>query len=257
MMRMSLLRPAAGVGALALVLVLAACGADPAPTSTPVPPRAVATPVPTATPAPRPATATPAPRPTPTPEPALPAGPVLPASIVDVHGNEVVVEDISRIVVMNGDFTEVVYALGLGENVVAVDTSATYPSEATELPQVGYQRRLSAEGVLSMDPTVVIGNTHAGPPEVLEQIRATGVPVVVLEVVTTVDGGARKIRRIAQALGVPARGEALALELETQISDDPGTFGPGAGTANRCVPLHARARHAFPGRRGTPEPRAV
>ena len=219
MMRMSLLRPAAGVGALALMLVLAACGADPAPTSTPVPPRAAATTVPTATPAPPPATATPAPRPTSTPELALLAGPVLPASIVDVYGNEVVVEDISRIVVMNGDFTEVVYALGLGENVVAVDTSATYPSEATELPQVGYQRRLSAEGVLSMDPTVVIGNTHAGPPEVLEQIRATGVPVVVLEVVTTVDGGARKICGIAQALGVPARGEALAVELETQISE--------------------------------------
>ena len=220
MMRMSLLKPAAVAAALAIAIALAACGADPEPTPTRVSPRATATPIPAATPAPLP-TATPRPKPTatPTPDPQEPAGPVLPASIVDVYGNEVVVEDISRIVVMNGDFTEVVYALGLGENVVAVDTSATYPSEATELPQVGYQRRLSAEGVLSMDPTVVIGNTHAGPPEVLEQIRATGVPVVVLEVVTTVDGGARKIRGIAQALGVPARGEALAVELETQISE--------------------------------------
>ena len=128
-------------------------------------------------------------------------------------------EDISRIVVMNGSFTEVVFALGLGEKVVAVDSSATYPAEASELPQIGYQRRLSAEGVLSMDPTVVIGNTNAGPPEVLEQIRATGVPVVVLDSVTTIDGGPRKIRDIAQALGVPSRGEALATRLEAQIAE--------------------------------------
>ena len=219
--------------ALAALMALAACGGQPTPT--PPTPDATATPIPpTATPAPPVSTPTAAPRPTttatprleptptpvpPAPEPQGPAGPALPASIVDVHGNEIVVDDVSRIVVMNGDFTEVVYALGLGENMVAVDTSATYPPEATELPQVGYQRRLSAEGVLSMDPTVVIGNTNAGPPEVLEQIRATGVPVVVLESVTTVDGGARKIRGIAQALGVPNRGEALATELEAQISE--------------------------------------
>ncbi len=219
--------------ALAALMALAACGGQPTPT--PPTPDATATPIPpTATPAPPVSTPTAAPRPTttatprleptptpvpPAPEPQGPAGPALPASIVDVHGNEIVVDDVSRIVVMNGDFTEVVYALGLGENMVAVDTSATYPPEATELPQVGYQRRLSAEGVLSMDPTVVIGNTNAGPPEVLKQIRATGVPVVVLESVTTVDGGARKIRGIAQALGVPNRGEALATELEAQISE--------------------------------------
>ena len=210
--------------ALASVILLAACGSEATPTTTPRAAVSVATPqaAPTAIPSPSPnptPTPTPKPTPTPTPEPPDPLAPQLPAQITDVHGNQVTVTDISRIVVMNGDFTEVVYALGLGENVVAVDTSATYPPEATELPQVGYQRRLSAEGVLSMDPTVVIGNTNAGPPEVLEQIRATGVPVVVLESVTTVDGGARKIRGIAQALGVAARGEALATELEAQISD--------------------------------------
>ena len=143
----------------------------------------------------------------------------MPASIVDVHGNEVTVEDINRIVSMNGDITEVVFALGLGENVVAVDTSATFPPEALELPKIGYQRSLSAEGVLSMEPTVVIGNEDAGPAAALEQIRATGVPVVVLESVNTIDGAARKIRGVATALGVPIRGEAIATKLEAQIEE--------------------------------------
>lgn len=236
--------------ALIAFLVLAACGSDtseppsrvPVPTTagtaptvapapTAPPPRQMPASTPSATtaisrlatpppPTPRPTrpsppTATPEQAP---PEPEQPTGPQLPASIVDVHGNEVIVEDIGRIVVMNGDYTEVVYALGLGDNIVAVDTSATYPPEVTELPQIGYQRRISAEGILSMNPTVVIGSEVAGPPEVIEQIRSTGTPVVVLEEVTTIDGGPRKIRGIAQALGVPARGEALATDLEADIA---------------------------------------
>ena len=219
MMRMSPLKPAAGAIALVLVIALAACGADPEPTSTPPPPRAAPTEVPTATPTPVPPTATPTPRPTPTPEPVLSAGPMLPASVMDVEGNEVVVEDISRIVALNGDITEVVFALGLGDNVVAVDTSATYPAETAELPKIGYQRRLSAEGVLSMAPTLVIGNENAGPPEVLEQIRSTGTPVVILESVTTLDGAARKIRGVAQALGVSDKGEELVTQLKSEVDE--------------------------------------
>lgn len=185
----------------------------PEPTPTVAPAPTVAPPTPTAAPAP---TATPEP----TPEPEGPADPALPATVVDVNGDEITVEDISRIVVLNGDITEVVFALGLGGNVVAVDTSATYPAEETEaLPKIGYQRRLSAEGVLSMSPTLVIGNENAGPPEVLEQIRSTGVPVVILESVSTIDGAARKIRGVAQALGVPDRGEEIATELEAQIEE--------------------------------------
>ena len=187
------------------------------PTATASPTIAVTptTPQATSMPSPEP-TSTPSPEPTETLEP---EGPVLPATVMDVHGNEIVVEDISRIVVMNGDVTEVVFALGLGANVVAVDTSATYPPEVTQLPQIGYQRRLSAEGVLSMEPTVVIGNENAGPPEVIEQIRAAGVPVVVLESVTTVDGASQKIRGVAKALGVPDKGETIVAELEAKIGE--------------------------------------
>ena len=107
---------------------LAACGADPNPT--PLPPRATATPFPAATATPLPprptATATPRPRPTATATPETErAGPSLPATVTDASGDEVVVDDVSRTVVLNGDFTEVVFALGLGANVVAVDASAT------------------------------------------------------------------------------------------------------------------------------------
>ena len=210
--------------ALALAAGLAACGGEldptstPLPTATPTPLAAAAAPAPTATPVPARPTATPVPRPTATPTP-TPEPEPLPVTVVDVHGNEVVVEDVSRIVSLNGDITEVIFALGLGGNVVAVDTSATYPAEALALPKIGYQRRLSVEGVLSMSPTVVIGNTNAGPPDALEQIRSTGVPVFIIDNVATLDGGPRKIRAVAEALGVPDAGEEIASALEAEIEE--------------------------------------
>ena len=186
-------------------------GLQPTPASAPEP-----DPTATAAPPPEP-TSAPAPTPAPTATPEAPDEPVLPVTVTDATGNEVTVEDISRIVVLNGDITEVVYALGLGDNIVAVDSSATYPEEALALPKVGYQRSLSAEGILSMDPTVIIGNTRAGPPEVIEQIRAAGVPVVVVEPAETLEGVSTKILGVAEALGVMSRGQAIVEEVEAQI----------------------------------------
>ena len=198
----------------------------PAPTAAPTPTH-IPTQSPTSTviaaasPSPAPAaTPTPTAAPSPTAAPTLePWSPQLPSSITDAKGNEVTVTDISRIVVLNGDFAEVVFALGLGDNVVAVDVSATYPPSAAHLPKVGYQRSLSAEGILAMEPTVVIGSTSAGPPEVIEQVQSAGATVVILEAASTLDGAARKIRDIAQALGAPTRGETIATDLEAQISE--------------------------------------
>ncbi|MDZ7686122.1 MAG: ABC transporter substrate-binding protein [Gammaproteobacteria bacterium] len=74
--------------------------------------------------------------------------------------------------------TEIVYALGAEERIVAVDETSNYPEAALELPSVGYVRNLSAEGILSLEPTLVLGEHDMGPEAVLEQIRQTSVEVV-------------------------------------------------------------------------------
>lgn len=147
------------------------------------------------------------------------AAPVLPVTVTGADGDEVTVDDASRIIPVNGDIAEVVFALGLGDQVVATDLSATYPPEADALPEIGYQRTLLAEQIVGLSPTVVLANTDAGPPEVLDQLRATGVAVVVIDYPHDLTGPAAKIRLVAQALGVPARGEALAREVEATIAD--------------------------------------
>ena len=142
---------------LALVLVLlSACGAG----STATVPTAVPEPtaIPTAIPAP---TAAPVPTTAPVAEPEPTSAvltPVLPATVTDYQGETVVVESVDRIVSLTGDITEIIFALGMGDYIVGVDSSATYPAEKTKsLPNIGYQRRLNAEGILALNPTLLTG----------------------------------------------------------------------------------------------------
>ena len=145
--------------------------------------------------------------------------PILPARVTDVDGKTVTIRDTSRIVPLNGDIAETIFTLGLTSRVAGVDTSALYPKQTVDkLPKIGYQRTLSAEGILSLRPTVVIGSTEAGPPTVIQQLRAAGVTVLIIPEIVTLDAGPRKLRLLGRALGVPNRGERLARQVEGQIA---------------------------------------
>ncbi|GIW09600.1 MAG: hemin ABC transporter substrate-binding protein [Dehalococcoidia bacterium] len=151
--------------------------------------------------------------------PAAPMGPSLPATVVDKDGRTVTIPAIDRIVSLNGDLTEVVFALGLGDRLVGIDTSATYPpAQVASIPKIGYQRTLNTEGILALAPTVIIGSSIAGPPAVIEQLRAAGVPVAIGEFGETLEAPARKIRFVAAALGVRERGEQLVAELNRDLA---------------------------------------
>lgn len=115
-----------------------------------------------------------------------------------------------RIVPLGGPVTETVYALGAGDLVVGTDTSSVYPEAATKLPQVGYQRALAAEGILSLKPDLVLATDEAGPASVLEQLRTAGVRLVLVPSEHSVAGAEAKVRAIAAALNQAETGEKLA-----------------------------------------------
>ncbi len=142
-----------------------------------------------------------------------------PVEITDARGETVIIDDASRIVTLGGPVTEIVFALGAGKPVVAVDTSSSYPPEVRDLPQVGYQRTLSAEGVLALNPTLILATNEAGPPEAIQQLQDAGVDVLVLESEDTVEGVKEKIRGFARALGREAEGEALIARIEAALAE--------------------------------------
>ena len=86
--------------------------------------------------------------------------------------------DPSRIAVAGGSLVEILYALGEQDRIVAVDSTANYPAAATALPQIGYVRNLSAEGLLSLSPTLVLGEHDMGPPAVVEQLEGVGIDLL-------------------------------------------------------------------------------
>ena len=143
----------------------------------------------------------------------------MPVKVVDETGAEVTVESIERIIPLDGDVAEVTFALGLGDNVVATDLSATYPPEADALPEIGYQRALSAETVAAFAPTVLLATDIAGPPEALDDMRRLGYPLVIVPNHATPTGAGQKIRAVAAALGVPERGAELADALDAAIAE--------------------------------------
>ena len=141
----------------------------------------------------------------------------VPRRYVDERGVSVQVESTERIIPLDGDVAEIVFALGLGEFVVATDLSATFPGAADALPQIGYQRALNAEPILEFAPTLVIGTDLAGPPGVIEELERVGVPVVIVPTPEDATGPATKIRAIAEVLGVPERGEQLVAVVERDV----------------------------------------
>jgi iron complex transport system substrate-binding protein len=121
-----------------------------------------------------------------------------------------------RLVTLGSSVTETVFALGHGDSVVARDSSSLFPAAVRELPEVGYYRNISAEGILAQNPDRVITTSEAGPPQALEQLRQAGVDLVVVEESKTVDGSVRKVRTIAEALGKV--NADVAEELEQEIA---------------------------------------
>lgn len=127
--------------------------------------------------------------------------------------------DQTGVLSIGGSVTEIVYALGEGDRLVARDTTSTYPAEAEDLPDVGYMRALSPEGVLSVSPGLILSEEGAGPPETMEVLNSAGVEIVTIPTVETGAGIADKIRRVGKALDVPDKADALAANVEAEIAD--------------------------------------
>ncbi|NBC23585.1 MAG: ABC transporter substrate-binding protein [Gammaproteobacteria bacterium] len=111
------------------------------------------------------------------------------------------VADASRIAVAGGSITEILYALGEQQRIVAVDATSNYPEDAARFPSVGYVRNLSAEGLLSMAPTLILGEHDMGPDVVLEQIAGVGVNVVRVPEEFSAAGIARKVMCVGTVIG--------------------------------------------------------
>ncbi|MFC9182009.1 hemin ABC transporter substrate-binding protein [Streptomyces globisporus] len=144
--------------------------------------------------------------------------PKLPVTVDSADGEKVTIGSTDRIVPLTGSLSEIVFTLGLGEQVVARDITATF-EQAARLPVVTRAHDVSAESVLSLKPTIVLADTTTGPSEAIDQIRDAGIPLLVVEPAQGLDDVGRRIGTIAEALGVPSAGAELKERTEKRIAE--------------------------------------
>ena len=108
----------------------------------------------------------------------------------------------SRIVIAGGSLTEIVYLLGQEKKLVGVDITSKYPLSATKLTSIGYLRNLSAEGILSLSPTLLLAESDIGPPAVLNQLNKTSLETKIISDDLTMAGIKNKIDCIVSILNL-------------------------------------------------------
>lgn len=119
----------------------------------------------------------------------------------------------THIVSIGGAVTEILYALGAQERVVATDTTSIYPPEANGLPKVGYMRQLAAEGVLSVKPDLILAVEGSGPQSVLSILEESAVPIEIIADDQTPEGVLKKIQAVGTAVGKEAEAKVLEAEV--------------------------------------------
>ncbi len=130
-----------------------------------------------------------------------------------------VLPDTSRVVSIGGAITEIVYALGEEKMLVGRDSTSVYPEAALQLPDVGYMRQLSPEGVLSIDPSGILALQGSGPKEAIDVLKKARVPYVEIRESYDHAGIIERIRAVGKAIGVDDKAETLAAQVDGKLKE--------------------------------------
>jgi len=114
--------------------------------------------------------------------------------------------------------TELMFALHQGNKIVGLDLTSTYPAETKNITKVGYHRHLSAEGIISLDPTIVIHQNDVAPPEVMPQIAKVGIPIKVYPSAINLDSTKILLRMLGHEYGEDTAAERIIKKLDTDLA---------------------------------------
>ncbi|OTQ61593.1 heme/hemin ABC transporter substrate-binding protein [Gilliamella apis] len=125
-----------------------------------------------------------------------------------------------RIVIAGGALTEIVFALGAGDQVIGVDKTSSFPEQVKQLPQIGYWKLLNIEGILSLKPSLFITLIDVEPENIIDQVNQSKVDVLALKRVPgTIELLYENINKIAVKLDKQKEGQALIERIKTNIAD--------------------------------------
>ncbi len=122
-----------------------------------------------------------------------------------------------RIISAGSAVTELVIALDATDKLVAVDVTSRFP-ESNALPKIGYHRQLSAEGLIALQPTVIIGSDEMGPDSAVSQLKSANVDVQIVNTEASIDGLLDRIDQIANLTGSQNKAQAVKKNVAEQVN---------------------------------------
>jgi len=127
-------------------------------------------------------------------------------------------QDYNRIAVAGGDITEIIYALGAGDRIIGVDSTSRFPAQTKDKEQIGYVRALSAEGVLSISPDLLIGADDAGPVNVINNLKSAGLAVALAPLGKGADRVPIKIKFVGETLGMQDKAAVMIADYTAKMN---------------------------------------
>ncbi|MGE5106373.1 MAG: heme/hemin ABC transporter substrate-binding protein [Sphingobacteriales bacterium] len=119
-----------------------------------------------------------------------------------------------RIVSLSKHLTEMAFALGKGHDIVACDLSSTYPDSAKLLKTVGYHRALNPEGIIAMNPDLVIHSNDIGPENVLPQITNAGLNIKAFGGANTIDSAKLLLTELGKFFGEEQEADSVNKKID-------------------------------------------
>lgn len=125
--------------------------------------------------------------------------------------------DSLRVISTDAKVTEMLLLLGAEDNLVGVDVTSSVPEALKRLPSVGYHRQLSAEGLLSLQPDLVIGSQHMGPESTLNLLESAQIDLVQLPAAENAEILRDQFMQVATTLGHQQEARSVLITLDKNI----------------------------------------
>lgn len=132
-----------------------------------------------------------------------------------------------RIVSANGTLSEILVGLGLEKQIVGVDVTSTFPASLEKLPKIGHNRTIAAEGILALNPDVIIyTNQSMLSPAVVKQLNSSGKKLVEFKHEYSKEGAIKLIREVGTYFNAQAQAEKMVKALQTDLAKIPAPANP-------------------------------
>jgi iron complex transport system substrate-binding protein len=124
-----------------------------------------------------------------------------------------------RIITAGSAITETVCALGDCDKIVASDKTSLYPESIQSLPSIGYRNGINAEGIISLKPSLIIAEKDYVKEEVLAQLTASGIKLLIIDRKLNIDDTKKFITQIGEAINRKAEAKKLIADIDADLAE--------------------------------------